>query len=83
MDKSLIYDYMFAKRGKKNMSIVLKRIITEYPKLNNKYLKIKDTGIDSIANKLNITGLEVEMLARANKHNIIYTVKGNFIQREY
>lgn len=81
MEKSLIYSYMMAKRGKGNMSIILKRVIVENEKLNNRYLKNKDVNIDVIAKKLKITGLEVEMLAYANKHKIIYTLTGNYIQK--
>lgn len=82
MDKELIHDYMLAKRGKKNMAFVLHRVLKEYKELNDKFLKLleNNTSLDAIAKELGVHGFVVEILAKANKKQFIYTTSGTYIK---
>ncbi|HFK1543393.1 TPA: hypothetical protein ACGXM3_005215 [Bacillus cereus] len=82
MNKELIHDYISAKRGKKNMKFVLHRVLNENKELNNKFLKLleNNSSLDVIAKELNVMGIVVEILAKANKKEFIYATHGTYIR---
>lgn len=83
MDKKILTDYMLAKRGRKHMPVVLHTAIKENEALNNKFLKLldKNPSLDVLAEKLKVQGLAIEILAKANKLQLVYTTTGTYITK--